>query len=128
MADAAATGREGEALAADYLEAKGYRVMDRNYRFNREEVDLVCFKPYADYEAGGELVFVEVKARRGEGFGRPEEAVDKAKQRAVLRVAEAFLHERRLEGSPVRFDVVAVTFGGGEPRVEHFENAFGYFV
>jgi len=122
-----ALGRDGEALAADFLEAKGYRVLYRNYRFNREEVDLVCFQPYERYEEGGELVFVEVKARRGGAFGRPEDAVTEEKQRAVFRVAEAYLHEHRLEGALVRFDVVAVTFGGGEPAIEHFENAFGMF-
>lgn len=121
------TGEQGEDLAARFLEAKGYRVMERNYRFNREEVDLVCFQPYARYEDGGELVFVEVKARRGLGFGRPEEAVTPEKQRAIMRVAEAFLHEHRLENALVRFDVVAITFGAGEPQIEHFENAFGMF-
>lgn len=121
------TGDEGEGLAARFLEGRGYTVLDRNYRFNREEVDLVCFHPYPSGE-GGELVFVEVKTRRGAGFGRPEEAVDAAKQRACLRVAEAYLHERRLDGAPCRFDVVAVTLGAGEPHVEHFENAFGYWV
>jgi putative endonuclease len=120
-------GRRAEALAADFLEAKGYRVLERNYRFNREEVDLVCFQPYPRYEDGGELVFVEVKARRGLGFGRPEEAVTPEKQRAIFRVAEAYLHETRLEGALVRFDVVAITWRTDEPELEHFENAFGMF-
>ncbi len=128
MPDPARTGALGEALAADFLEAKGWRVLEKNYRFNREEVDLVCFQPAARYEDGGELVFVEVKARRGVGFGRPEEAVDAAKQRAILRVAEAYLHERRMGATLCRFDVVAVTFEGQTPRIEHFENAFGYFL
>lgn len=119
-------GQKGEALAADYLEAKGYRLLDQNYRFEREEVDLVMFEPTPAND-GGEIVFVEVKARRGTGFGRPEDAVDEAKQKAIRRVAEAWLHERKLFPSPVRFDVVAILFGGPEPEVEHFENAFGYF-
>ncbi|HIG73405.1 MAG TPA: YraN family protein [Bacteroidetes bacterium] len=119
-------GQKGEALAADYLEAKGYRLLDRNYRFEREEVDLVMFEPTPAND-GGEIVFVEVKARRGTGFGRPEDAVTEAKQKAIRRVAEAWLHERKLFPSPVRFDVVAILFGGEEPEVEHFENAFGYF-
>ena len=123
----AETGRAGEDAAAAYLEARGLRVMDRNYRFGREEVDLVCFEPVGD---SGMIVVVEVKARRGTGFGAPEAAVDAAKQKAILRVTEAYLHERRLMPAPVRFDVVAVSFdrGGGEPRIEHFRNAFGYFV
>lgn len=121
------TGRLGEDLAVEHLEAKGYRVLDRNYRFGREEVDIVAFQPTPN-DDGGTIVFVEVKARRGTGFGRPEDAVDAQKQQAIRRVAEAYLHERRLIPSPVRFDVVAVLFGAGAPEVEHFENAFGYFV
>lgn len=127
-----ATGDRGEEIAADFLEAKGYRILERNYRFNREEVDLVCFQPYEDYTQGGELVFVEVKTRRGLGFGRPEDAVTLDKQEAIMRVAEAYLHETRLEGALARFDVVAVLLGpstgaGDEPEIEHFENAFGMF-
>ena len=122
-----ATGDHGEALAADFLEAKGYRIIERNYRFNREEVDLICFQPYADYTQGGELVFVEVKARRGLGYGRPEEAVTRDKQEAIMRVAEAYLHETKLDGALVRFDVIAVVLGDGNPEIEHFENAFGMF-
>ncbi len=121
-------GDLGEDLAAEFLRGKGYRVLDRNYRFSREEIDLVCFEPYEDYTQGGELVFVEVKTRSGNGFGRPEEAVDRPKQEAIFRTAEAYLHERKLEGSPCRFDVIAITIGKGvAPKIEHFDNAFGYF-
>lgn len=123
----AETGRAGEDAAAAFLEARGLTVMDRNVRFGREEIDLVCFEPTPD-GASGTIVVVEVKARRGAGFGPPEAAVDRAKQQAVMRVTEAYLHERRLMPTPVRFDVVAVTFAGDQPRVVHFPNAFGYFV
>ena len=124
----AETGRLGERLAAEFLEARGYRVLDANYRFQREEVDLVCFQPTPAND-GGELVFVEVKTRRGAGFGPPEAAVTPAKQAAIKRVAEAWLLERRMMPSPVRFDVVAVTLDARDrAAVEHFENAFGYFV
>ena len=121
----AETGRAGEDAAADFLEAHGMRVMDRNYRFGREEIDLVCFEPSGD---SGTIVVVEVKARRGTGFGPPEASVDAAKQKAIMRVTEAYLIERRLLPTPVRFDVVAVTFRGDTPHAEHFANAFGYFV
>lgn len=127
MATTAETGRRGEDVAAAYLEGRGYRILDRNYRFGREEIDLVCYLPNAAND-GGEIVVVEVKARSGTGFGAPEAAVDHDKQKAILRVTEAYLHERRLMPTPVRFDVVAVQFGAGEPRVEHFEYAFGPFV
>ena len=118
-------GDRGEALAADYLEAKGYTVMERNYRFEHAEVDLVCFKPAAKYEQGGELVFTEVKTRTGLGFGRPEEAITEEKKRHLIRAAKAYLYERKLEGSPCRFDVISIVLQGGkEPEIEHFEDAF----
>lgn len=121
-------GDLGEDLAAEYLGAKGYRILDRNYRFSRQEIDIVCFQAYEDYTKGGDLVFVEVKTRRGLGFGKPEYAVDRPKQVAIFRTAEAYLHERKLEGSPCRFDVVAIMIGKGvAPEIEHFENAFGHF-
>ena len=127
MASTADIGRRGEDVAAAHLEAKGHRILERNYRFGREEVDLITFEP-TPKDDGGIIVFVEVKARSGDRFGAPEAAVDAAKQQAIMRVAEAYLHERKLIPSPVRFDVVAVRFDRGESRVEHFENAFGYFV
>lgn len=124
---AAELGRQGEEVAAAFLEAKGYRVLDRNYRFEREEIDLVCFEPNPT-NTGGDIVIVEVKARSGSRFGPPEAAVDQAKQQSILRVTEAYLHERRLMPTPIRFDVVAVMFDTDEPTVEHFENAFGPFL
>lgn len=121
-------GTRGEGIAADFLEAQGYLVLERNYRFERNEVDLVCFEPAEQYERGGELVFVEVKTRQGVGFGRPEEAVTEEKQRRIRRAAEAYLHERRLEGSPCRFDVVGILLHPGRaPEIEHFKYAFGDF-
>lgn len=124
-ADHLVTGHDGEQIAAEYLEARGFRVMDRNYRFDRAEVDLVCFEPSETYENGGELVFVEVKTRRGSGFGSPGEAVSKAKQVNIAKAAEAWLHERRLDGSPCRFDVVAIILGRDDRHeIEHIRDAF----
>ncbi len=118
-------GDRGEALAAAYLERKGYTILDRNYRFERAEVDLICFLPASQYEAGGELVFAEVKTRTGLGYGRPEEAVTEAKKRNLIRAAEAYLYERKLDGSPCRFDVISILLQRGKkPQIEHFENAF----
>ena len=122
----AETGRRGEDLAVAFLEAKGFRTLERNYRFGREEIDVIAFEPTPRND-GGAIVFVEVKTRRGRGYGEPEAAVDAAKQAAIRRVAEAYMHERKLIPSPVRFDVVAVLLGGGAPQVTHFEHAFGHF-
>lgn len=120
-------GKDGEDLAAKYLEEKGYRILERNYRFQREEVDLICFQPYERYQDGGEIVVVEVKTRRGTGFGYPEESVTREKQKAIFRVTEAYLHETRLEGSLVRFDVIGIIWKGDKPEIDHIENAFGLF-
>lgn len=117
-------GDHGEALAAAFLEAQGYRVLDRNYRFEQAEVDLVCLHPSPDGSAG-EIVFVEVKTRSALGYGRPEEAVTPEKQRHLIRAARAYLYERKLEGAPSRFDVVAVLLRQHrEPTIEHFRDAF----
>ena len=124
--DPHALGRRGEELAATFLESKGLVVLERGYRFDRAEVDLVCFHP-SDDDTGGEIVFVEVKTRSGTGFGRPEDAVTDAKKRQLIHAAEAYLHERRLEGAAARFDVVAILLRRGRPEIEHFENAFWAF-
>jgi len=113
-------GDRGEDLAAEFLKNEGYRVLERNYRFERNEVDLVCLDP----DKGGELVFVEVKTRSGSGFGPPEASVTDEKKRSLIEVSRAYLHERQLEGAPSRFDVVGIVLAEGEPEIEHHENAF----
>ena len=118
------TGQTGEDIAAAFLEGKGMVVMERNYRYERAEVDMVCFEPAERYEAGGMIVFVEVKTRNGPGFGLPEEAVSLAKRKNLSYAARAFLYERQLENSPCRFDVVSVMMDGEEPQVTHIRNAF----
>ncbi len=121
-----ALGQKGEALAAAFLEGLGYTVLEKQYRFERAEVDLVCFAPWPAGE-GGEIVFVEVKTRRGAGFGTPEEAVTDAKKRQIMKAAEAYLYERKLDGAPARFDVVAIAWEKDPPEVRHYPHAFGMF-
>lgn len=113
-------GDRGEDLAATFLDNAGYRVLERNYRFERNEVDLVCLDP----DRGGEIVFVEVKTRTGTGFGPPEASVTEEKRASLIEVSRAYLHERRLEGAPARFDVVSILLTDAEPEIEHYENAF----
>ena len=113
-------GDRGEEIAAVHLEKAGYEILERNYRHGRNEVDLVC-------RGGGpnaEYVFVEVKTRSGTGFGAPEASITAKKQEALQHVARGYLHEHEAEGTPARFDVVAVMLTGGAPEVQHYENAF----
>ena len=117
------TGVAGERLAEEYLEAKGYAILERRYRFERAEVDLICFEPDGD-NLKGEIVFVEVKTRRNRSFGNPEEAVTLGKQRSIIKAASAYLYESKMEKAACRFDVVAIFLTDGEPLIEHFKHAF----
>ena len=115
-------GAWGERLAADFLENKGYRILGRNVRFgSRCELDLVARSP-----APEALVFVEVKTRRNEDYGRPVSAVDRGKRRAFGRAVVQYLRRLRTRPARVRFDVVEVvgTPGDAAPVVRHIENAF----
>lgn len=112
-----AVGELGERLAAEYLERGGYVILHRNYRFGRNEIDLVARK-------GRTIVFVEVKTRRGAGYGEPEEAVTAEKIRRIRRVASAYLARRGTGETDCRFDVVAVLLGGDEPTIRHTEDIF----
>lgn len=111
-------------MAARYLEARGYVILERNYRFRRAEVDLIAFLQPQGSESRGEVVFIEVKWRQHSGFSPPEAAVDVGKQRRIATAAEAFLRERRLRDYPCRFDVLAIQGSGAHLAIEHFESAF----
>jgi len=110
-------GKEGERVAEQYLKKKGYKVVERNYRCAGGELDLIVLDRRV-------VVFVEVKTRTGHGFGTPLEAVEFRKQRKMIQAAQFFLTAKRLHQRDARFDVVGVSWPGGEPLVEHIENAF----
>ncbi len=112
-----ALGLAGESAAAGFLARKGYRVICRRWRSRHGEIDLIV-------RDGDEVVFVEVKTRRGGGFGLPEEAVTKAKRERLRRSAEEYL-----DGHPGvrrwRIDVVAVEVAGADLSVRHLPYAVG---
>jgi len=97
-------GEAGEQAAAEFVTSLGYRIVARNVRFRSGEIDLVA-------RDGGVLVFVEVKTRRGRGFGTPDEAVGAAKQRRLIRLASLYLARLGSDPPPCRFDVVSVEPG-----------------
>ena len=110
-------GRRGEQLAADYLVAKGYRIVERNWRCQTGELDLIA-------EEGETLVAVEVRTRRGQSLGSPEESITPAKQARLVDLSEAYAQETGWRGS-LRIDVVAVVMDsrGRVQRLDHYENA-----
>ena len=112
-------GDEGEELAAAYLESKGYTILDRNYHFERAEVDIVAY----DNETC--IVFAEVKTRSTNRYGEPEEYVDDEKIQNIYKAAEAWVYERKMDGVPVRFDVISILQQEHKaPDIKHFEDAF----
>lgn len=116
MAEHNNKGKEGERLAALYLEGKGYSILARNWRFGKEEIDLVAQKKDT-------LVIVEVKARSGSFFGEPEEFVNRKKQKHLIRAANAYIEEKGLDAE-VRFDVIGVIITGENHHINHIEDAF----
>jgi putative endonuclease len=115
--DRRARGREAEDLAAAFLEERGCEVIARNHRIRHGEVDLVC-------REGDVLCFVEVRSRTSAAQGGPEETVGPSKARRVVAAATDWAMRNGGLERAVRFDVIAVTFGDGAPRVEHFPAAF----
>lgn len=110
-------GLEGEAVAARWLEERGYRILQRNFRTPGGEVDIIA-------REGDTIVFVEVKCRRSTLYGVPQLAVTPLKQRQIARAARWWLQKERLLDHPARFDVVAITLREGEPSVELIRDAF----
>lgn len=111
-------GKYGEQVAAGFLEEKGHRIIRQNFRSGKGEIDLVAWSPE------GCLVFAEVKTRALDGFGGPEEAVDRKKQDMIARTAGAFMAQIGYEGE-IRFDIISVLFVRGQVKgIRHAEDAF----
>ena len=110
-------GEVGERVAERWLRHRGWRVLQRRFRNGHRDIDLVA-------ERDGLVAFVEVKARRGDRFGDPVEAVNWRKQRELARSAAVWIdrHGRPHEG--YRFDVIGVLVAGQRVRIRHVENAF----
>jgi len=110
-------GRRGEDEAARYLKSLGYRIVGRRERILRGDLDIVALD-------GRTVVFVEVRSRSDTRHGHPAETVGGVKQRRIADLATAYIRRHRLEDCAARIDVVTVTFGDGQPVVEHYQNAF----
>lgn len=108
-------GDTGESIACAYLENKGYRLLRKNYRMGRYEIDLVM-------RDGDVLVFVEVKARTGRGDILGREAVNFQKQQHIIRAAQGYMQRYGGFDAPVRFDVAEVELLTEE--VTHIPAAF----
>ena len=111
-------GDAGEEIATRELVRRGYVVCERNWRCPEGELDIIA-------EQGEWLVFVEVRTRRGDRFGTPEESITPAKRAHLIAAAQAYLQAQSLQDCDWRIDVVAVEMSsrGELIRVDVIENA-----
>jgi len=111
-------GHLGEDLAVNFLVKKGYTIAEQNFRRRVGAIDIIAHDPIHQ-----EWVFVEVKTRQSHAFGRPEEAVKKAKIAKMSTAAQLWLHKRGENTKAWRLDVIAITIEANkEPQIDHFEN------
>jgi putative endonuclease len=110
------TGKEGEEIAAAFLKAKGYEIVEMNKRFGRAEIDIIA-------KIGNEYVFVEVKTRSSDYFGFPEESIDKRKIKLLGKAAEQFNNEKN-DDLEIRFDMISLVLGEDKHDIVHIEDAF----
>ena len=108
-----AYGNEGEQAACEYLLKKGWKILDRNVRRGRGEIDIIARKRKI-------VAFIEVKRRSSLAFGRPAEAVNIEKQKHIAYAAALYVQEQGLENQVLRFDVVEILAG----EIRHIEGAF----
>jgi len=113
------TGKEGEKIAAAYLEKNGYRIIEINFRCPIGEIDIVA-KDKSD------LVFVEVKTRKTIALGYPEQAVGIRKQKKMSQLALWYMQQRKIADTNARFDVVAITLLPETNEVRLIQNAFDF--
>ena len=110
-------GELGERIAARWLERSGYKILARRFRAGRRDIDLVA-------ERDGLVCFIEVKARTGEAFGDPVEAVHRRKQHSLTRSAQVWIGRHGRDGEQYRFDVIGVLVHERRVFVRHVRSAF----
>jgi putative endonuclease len=115
------TGKQGEDLAVAHLRKAGYQIVAQNYRCLYGEVDIIA-------RDGDTIVFIEVKSRKSETFGQPQEAVGLEKQKKLSRISLHYLQQKRLESCNARFDVIAVKMLPGGTRIDLIQNAFNLIL
>ena len=116
MTDKAQVGKKGEYLAAKFLFERGYKILEKNWRFRRSEIDIICEKENV-------LVFVEVKTKSYVTYGNPEESVDERKAAKVVEGAEEYVYQRDWQGD-IQFDIVSIVLNGSQHKILHLEDAF----
>ena len=115
MASHNEVGKWGEELAADYLERKGYRIIEHDWRSGHRDIDIVA-------RTATEIVFVEVKTRKSNKYGEPWKSVDWRKRKNLLAAINRYVRSHRID-MPFRFDIISIIIHDfAPPQIEHFED------
>ena len=112
-------GEKGEQLAVDFLLKKGYNIVERNYRFDKAEVDIIAKKKDI-------LAIIEVKTRSSTDFGNPQDFVKPKQIQRLVKAVDEYVTSNSLDVE-VRFDIIAIVKAGKGYEIEHLENAFYHF-
>ncbi|SDX60657.1 putative endonuclease [Lutibacter oricola] len=112
-------GEKGEQLAVEFLQKKGYKILERNWRFKKAEVDIIALKDDI-------LIPVEVKTRTSNYFGNPQDFVNQKKIQLLVEAINEYIISKDLDVE-VRFDIVAIIQNKNITKIEHLEDAFLHF-
>jgi putative endonuclease len=117
MAEHNNLGKKGEDIAADFLLLKNYEILEKNWRFGKSEVDLIAM-------FNGVLIFIEVKTRSTDAFGKPEEFVSQKKQDMITFAAPRYMEKIKHDWA-IRFDIISIIANKDDTySIEHIEDAF----
>lgn len=112
-------GKKGEQLAVDFLLKKGFQILERNYRFQKAEVDIIA-------QLKDTLAIVEVKTRSTTDFGNPQDFVKPKQIQRLVKAVNEYVNANGLDVE-VRFDIIAIVKENKQFKIEHLENAFYHF-
>lgn len=119
MAQHIELGKKGEQLAVDFLIKNGYNILDRNYRFDRAEVDIIARKEEI-------LSIIEVKTRANIDFGNPQDFVKPKQIKNLVKAVNEYITENDVD-LEVRFDIISIIKKDNKFQIEHLKDAFYYF-
>ena len=123
MAEHNELGKKGEDLAAEYLRQNGYKILDRNWTFQKAEIDIIAQKESI-------VAIVEVKTRSSLDFGSPQDFVKPKKIQLLIKAVNAYINDREKDFEDdlnIRFDIVAIHKTGETFAIEHLTDAFYHF-
>ncbi len=109
-------GEKGELIALQFLEKKGYKILETNWFYQKKEIDIIA--QYEDF-----LIIVEVKSRKNKAFQLAEEYVNVRKQKNIIEVATNYIEKKEID-LEVRFDIIIILFDENNYKIKHIKNAF----